>query len=390
MQKSAPLDKKIHLETSFVKAEQEHFLNEDGDLITITPPIHQFEHLKNPIQTKLRIGAPNDRYEKEADLIADKVVQRITKPSRDLHTSIPRQTIQRLPSLHSSAIEVPSDLSKKLRQRNGKGKPLERKPRKTMEKAFGRDFSKVRIHTGLEANDLSQILNARAFTLGRDIFFNKNEYKPNSLEGQRLLAHELTHVVQQDTKPNLGIQRWVAPTDWLDYIGVGIDLAQLALIEVTYDEGIKKDMAKFAAMFFLTIDTILAFTPGAGGGGLTFRLALATGGGKTAWQAVPISIRANIIRELAESMGWPVTKVLQGLHILLMAGNTRGGNRGERNRTSKPSGTNNEYKKYKPHDNPKLIKYKDQNGKWKTKPKPKGFDEYWNSKHPKTKSGTKQ
>lgn len=74
-----------------------------------------------------------------------------------------------------------------------------------MERAFGADFSRVRIHTNAAASLISRQISARAFTSGHDIFFGDNEYRPNNRSGQELLAHELTHVVQQNnqvrTKP---------------------------------------------------------------------------------------------------------------------------------------------------------------------------------------------
>jgi hypothetical protein len=66
-----------------------------------------------------------------------------------------------------------------------------------MEQVFGADFSGVKVHTDADADVLNQSLQARAFTTGKDIFFRSGEYRPDDTSGQRLLAHELTHVVQQ-------------------------------------------------------------------------------------------------------------------------------------------------------------------------------------------------
>lgn len=73
-----------------------------------------------------------------------------------------------------------------------------------MESSFGADFSGVRIHTDARADGLSQSLSARAFTTGRDVFFRQGEYNPGASGGRELLAHELTHVVQQNGN---GVQR---------------------------------------------------------------------------------------------------------------------------------------------------------------------------------------
>ena len=79
----------------------------------------------------------------------------------------------------------------------GGGRALDTKVQRQMESAFGTDFSRVRIHQDPQADTLSHSLGARAFATGSDIFFRSGEYAPGSSSGQRLLAHELTHVLQQ-------------------------------------------------------------------------------------------------------------------------------------------------------------------------------------------------
>lgn len=84
------------------------------------------------------------------------------------------------------------------------GQGLDYRTRNQMESAFGADFSGVRIHTDSRADSLNHSLSARAFATGRDVFFRQGEYNPGSSGGRELLAHELTHVVQQTGD---GIQR---------------------------------------------------------------------------------------------------------------------------------------------------------------------------------------
>jgi hypothetical protein len=84
-----------------------------------------------------------------------------------------------------------------IEQARGGGHELDGKTRGQMETAFGTDFGAVRIHTDARANDLSRAISARAFATGRDVFFRQGEYDPGSSSGRELLAHELTHVVQQ-------------------------------------------------------------------------------------------------------------------------------------------------------------------------------------------------
>ena len=160
---------------------------------------------QNPIQTKLTIGAPNDPYEQEADRVARQVVNQIQSPS------VAAQPIQRMPmgtdgqpitvmrSGAGEATAASADVEQRIQRSRGQGQPLADSVRGPMEQAFGTDFSGVSIHgdASPEADGLNQDLGARAFTTGQDIFFKRGEYQPGTQGGQALLAHELTHVVQQ-------------------------------------------------------------------------------------------------------------------------------------------------------------------------------------------------
>ncbi|MBZ5681020.1 MAG: DUF4157 domain-containing protein [Acidobacteriia bacterium] len=96
--------------------------------------------------------------------------------------------------------EVAPEVESVIERAQGGGQSLESGVRRKMESAFGTDFSSVRVHTDAEANQLNQAVNALAFTTGQDIFFRDGLYQPSSSSGQELLAHELTHVVQQGGK----------------------------------------------------------------------------------------------------------------------------------------------------------------------------------------------
>ena len=85
----------------------------------------------------------------------------------------------------------------------GGGKPLDGKTRSHMEAGIGANFSNVRVHTGAHASQLNRSISARAFTRGSDVFFDGGQYNPGSIAGKRLLAHELTHTVQQGASPSL-------------------------------------------------------------------------------------------------------------------------------------------------------------------------------------------
>ena len=90
------------------------------------------------------------------------------------------------------------EVEQAIQQARGGGQALDSGVRAQMEPAFGADFSGVRVHADAGADDLNRSLNARAFTTGQDIFFRQGAYSPGSSSGRELVAHELTHVVQQN------------------------------------------------------------------------------------------------------------------------------------------------------------------------------------------------
>lgn len=92
---------------------------------------------------------------------------------------------------------VGEDVESQIRSQRGGGSAIPDETRSAMESGFGADFSGVRVHQGGGADSLNRSLSAKAFTSGNDIFFRSGEYDPGSKQGQQLLAHELTHVVQQ-------------------------------------------------------------------------------------------------------------------------------------------------------------------------------------------------
>ncbi|NOG48574.1 MAG: DUF4157 domain-containing protein [Chloroflexi bacterium] len=97
----------------------------------------------------------------------------------------------------SGAFSVGDEFESQLNNARGGGSNLDDSTRGKMEGAFGADFSGVRVHTGSQSDALNRSIGARAFTTGSDIFFKSGEYNPGSSDGQRLLAHELTHTVHQ-------------------------------------------------------------------------------------------------------------------------------------------------------------------------------------------------
>ena len=102
----------------------------------------------------------------------------------------------------SAGNQVKGSTTSRLTARKGNGSQLSSNTQSFMESHFKKDFSGVRIHTDNEANSISQSLSAQAFTLGKDIYFNTGKYSPETRQGKHLLAHELTHVVQQNSELN--------------------------------------------------------------------------------------------------------------------------------------------------------------------------------------------
>jgi hypothetical protein len=206
----------------------------------INPNIFKYHPPIQPrgIQMKLSIGEPGDKYEQEADKVAADVVQRINAPeSQEVQRmDVPEEeelqmkpavaSIQRMdvpeeeelqmkPAVASiqrqEAIgggEASTDLDTAINSARGSGQQIADNIRQPMEQAFGADFSGVKVHTDAQSDQLNRSIQARAFTTGQDLFFRKGEYNPGSRGGQELLAHELTHVVQQTGTIQPCIQRY--------------------------------------------------------------------------------------------------------------------------------------------------------------------------------------
>lgn len=180
---------------------------------------HGFQSLA--IFPKLEVNAPGDRYEREADQSAAEVVTRIADVSRPSAQRMP--SIQRAPA--DGGLEVEPHMEQQIEGARGGGSSLPDAVRGPMEGAFGADFSGVRVHTDGPSDALSRSLQARAFTTGQDIFFRSGEYAPGSSQGQSLLAHELTHTVQQS-----GVQRKILQRDLAESIPTSTGVFEMGMI----------------------------------------------------------------------------------------------------------------------------------------------------------------
>ena len=143
------------------------------------------------IQAKLAVNTPGDIYEQEADLVADQVLAVSSHPSIG-GASLRIQRLSGQPDSHADA--APTSVNRVLAS---PGRPLPAVLRHEMEGRFGHDFSRVRVHTGTAAEQSARDVRAHAYTVGRNIVFGVGEYAPGTREGTRLLAHELTHSIQQ-------------------------------------------------------------------------------------------------------------------------------------------------------------------------------------------------
>jgi uncharacterized protein DUF4157 len=200
------------------------------------------------IQPKLNVTPAGDKYEQEADSVAQQVVKQINQPQGAQSADVQRageedelqmkriqrageedelqmQRIQRAGEEDELAMkrdpiqrageedelqmkriqresfeqggDVGGDIESSIESARGSGQALDGGIRGKLEGAFGADFSGVRVHTDSQSDGLNKSIQAKAFTTGSDIFFSKGAYDPGSQSGQELLGHELTHVVQQ-------------------------------------------------------------------------------------------------------------------------------------------------------------------------------------------------
>jgi hypothetical protein len=146
------------------------------------------------IQAKLTVGAVNDVYEQEADRTADRVM-RMPEVSSTLQLQA-KDRIQAKSSVETTPLVTPI-LEQQIQSMRGGGQPLAPDLRQFYEPRMGYPLGGVRLHTDSHANSAANQLQAKAFTLGSDIFFASGHYEPQTAQGKWLLAHELTHTIQQ-------------------------------------------------------------------------------------------------------------------------------------------------------------------------------------------------
>jgi hypothetical protein len=176
------------------------------------------------IQCKLKVGSVNDPMEAQADAVAEHMmrmpanglIQRKCSHCEEEEKAQlkPLTSFIQKKKASGDAGTASDTVSNKIQETRGDGASLDTATKNFMESRFGTDFSGVRVHTDSQAVELSSGLNAQAFTVGNDVYFNSGKYSPDSSEGKHLLAHELTHVVQQGSDlQRKQIQRRVIDTN---------------------------------------------------------------------------------------------------------------------------------------------------------------------------------
>lgn len=173
---------------------------------------------KPVIQAKLNINEPGDKYEQEADAVADQVMR--MQDTRQNYFFSPVPEIQKkcagcsdeekkMHRKENDAEETTTDamFENYVNSLDTAGQPLPASERNFYEPRFGYDFGNVKIHTDTAAATSAKSINALAYTSGNNIVFNTGQYSPGTETGKKLIAHELTHVVQQSKNVSKKIQR---------------------------------------------------------------------------------------------------------------------------------------------------------------------------------------
>ena len=210
-----------------------------------------------PLQTKLRINEPGDEYEQEADRVAEQVMR-----MRDSELNAGYSPLHGMPLVQRTVVdsqtgigEVPDSVQRVL---SSSGQTLDADTRAFFEPRFGHDFGNVRIHSDAAAEQSAHEVSARAYTVGNDIVFGAGGPAPRTHEGQRLIAHELTHVVQQGVgnKMTSALQRSpVFPDDSCDsekveakitdYVAIALDLVKRAVTSLSNPEEVAGPLRRF-------------------------------------------------------------------------------------------------------------------------------------------------
>jgi hypothetical protein len=193
----------------------------EGAAINRTVNVAQLPPIQFSRGSRLPVSKPHDPAELEAEETARKVVRMPEVPAAPPITQrgVDKSSIQRVEARPAAAAATPPPA----RVNIPGGSPLPAAVRNTMEPRFGASFSNVRIHTGESAAQQSAALNANAFTVGEHIFFGRDKFQPESRSGKQLIAHELTHTIQQGPaiqRDAISVHQHVTPQVQGDFLGI--------------------------------------------------------------------------------------------------------------------------------------------------------------------------
>lgn len=239
-------------------------------------PVHP---LSNSGSEKLTISEPGDRYEHEADRVAEQMVSG-EQPSQSDQRDVSSRSTE---SVHDSVGNQSSG-----------GHALNSETRHFFEPRFSHSFSNVRIHSDHAANESARSLGARAYTSDRHIFFASGEYQPSTREGRQLLAHELAHVVQQSHVPQQGRPHTLATS-----------LSRVSSRQVQRKLNVTGDTAGFAAMAN-SIITVQSQVVVSSAGEVSLR--------STDVQGPPTREQQELVTVLQRVIGDPTTTAIQFIH----------------------------------------------------------------------------
>ncbi|WP_222620708.1 DUF4157 domain-containing protein [Sphaerospermopsis sp. LEGE 00249] len=202
MQRMALSGNRQSIQRQEIPEEEEELQMKPLDISTLqrqeVPEEEELQMKPLDISTLQRQEVPEEEEELQMKPLEISTLQRQEAPEEEEELQM-KSMVQRQAN---GGMTATADLETSINQARGGGQPLGDNIREPMEQAFGADFGGVKVHTDSHSDGLNRSIQARAFTTGQDIFFRQGEYNPGSRGGQELLAHELTHVVQQNRTLN--------------------------------------------------------------------------------------------------------------------------------------------------------------------------------------------
>jgi hypothetical protein len=201
IQRQAEEEDELQMKPSIQRQEEE-------DELQMKPLVNSIQRQSEAEEEELQMKPSIQRQAEEEEL--QMKPNSLQRQEEEDELQMKSNSLQRRADLGGMA--APNNLESSINQARGSGQGLSNSIRQPMEQAFGVNFSQVRVHTDSQSDQLNRSINAQAFTTKNDIFFSKGKYSPDSKSGQELLAHELTHVVQQSGNTIQKLERQTSPS----------------------------------------------------------------------------------------------------------------------------------------------------------------------------------